>query len=98
MLTFGIILAIVAIIVCGAAMIFNLINHEWGGAFFMFLLVLLNVFILVFDIERLNAKNNGEVETKVVKDVIGYSIDSITVINGTDTTKTYTLTYWKEYE
>lgn len=98
MLTFGIILAIVAIIVCGAAMISNLINHDWGGAFFMFLLVLLNVFILVFDIERLNAKNNREFETKVIKDVIGYSIDSITVINGTDTTKTYTLTYWKEYE
>jgi len=98
MLTFGIILAIVAIIVCGGAMISDLINHYWGGAFFMSLLVLLNVFILVSDIERLNAKNSGEFETKVVKDVIGYSVDSVTVINGTDTTKTYTLTYWKDYE
>lgn len=98
MLTLGIILAIVAIVACSLVLVLSLINQEFGTAFFMTILVILNVFILVNDIDKYKAKNNGEVERKTVENVIGYSIDSTTVINGIDTTKTYTITYWKDYE
>ena len=95
---FSIIIAIIAIVFCFAAMIANLANREGGGAFLMLVLILLNGFILKNNIERYNAKKNGEYETVVVNNVIGYSTDTITVINGADTTRTYTLTYWKDYE
>ena len=98
MLTFGIVLAIVAIVACSISVVLCLINQEFGGAFFMMILAILNVFILVNDIDKYKAKKNGEVERKTVENVIGYSIDSTTVINGVDTTKTYTITYWKDYE
>ena len=95
---FAIILAIIAIVCCFAAMIVNLAHQHYGGAFLMIALILLNVFVLKYDIEKYNAKKNGEYETVVVNNVIGYSVDTITVINGADTTRTYTLTYWKDYE
>ena len=38
---------------------------------------------------------NGDVETYVIKDVKGIKMDTTTVISGTDTTRTYVLTYWK---
>ena len=98
MLTFGIIIAIIAIVCCLGAFIFDLINQEYGAAFVMLILVVLNVFILIYDIEKYNAKKNGEFDRKTVENVIGYSIDSTTVINGVDTSKTYTITYWKNYE
>ena len=56
----------------------------------MFLLLLMSIFIL--------AVNAGVYNTKTVTKVVGYDVDGTIVINGTDTTKTYTLTYWKDYD
>lgn len=98
MLTFLIILAIVAIILCLISMVHGIINGDFGNAIFFFFLILLNVFVLITNLDKYNAMKNGEVETTVVENVKGFSADTITVINGADTTRTYTITYWKDYE
>lgn len=93
MLLFLTILAGVAAIFCLVAMIRDTIDGDLGGTILFFGLFLLNVFCLINDIDTL--RNPDKVETTVVKDVVGYKVDSTMTINGADTTKTYTLTYWK---
>ena len=90
---FGIILACVAIVLCILACLNNIVQEKIGGSLFFALLVILNVYILYIDIKKYN--NPDAVETHIVHNVEGYSVDSTMTINGTDTTKTYTLTYWK---
>ena len=92
---FGIILAIVAIVCCGLALIIDLATKRIGWAIVMGISVILNAYILKIDIEKYHAKQNHEFETTIVKNVVGYNIDSTLTINGADTTKTYTITYWK---
>ena len=94
MLTFGIILAVLAIILCFSAACVSASNGHFGLSLFMAFLVGLNVYILVDDIKILNNPQH-EVETHVVKNIKEYYVDSTTVINGADTTKTYTITYIK---
>jgi hypothetical protein len=93
MLLFLTILAAVAAIFCLVAMIRDIIDGDLGGTILFFGLFLLNVFCLINDIDTL--RNPDKVETTVVKNVVGYQVDSTMTINGADTTKTYTLTYWK---
>lgn len=93
MLLFLTILAGVAAIFCLVAMIRDIIDGDLGGTILFFGLFLLNVFCLINDIDTL--RNPDKVETTVVKNVVGYQVDSTMTINGADTTKTYTLTYWK---
>lgn len=93
MLLFLTILAGVTAIFCLVAMIRNIIDGDLGGTILFFGLFLLNVFCLINDIDTL--RNPDKVETTVVKNVVGYQVDSTMTINGADTTKTYTLTYWK---
>ena len=92
-MTIGIILAIVAIICCSIAFIISIIYSDVSGAIGMLLLVFLNVFILKLNLDRHN--KSQEIQTTIVKDIQGFSIDSTLTISGADTTKTYTLTYWK---
>lgn len=94
MLIFIIILAVIAIIVCFISSIMNARIGNYGISFLMALLVGLNTYILILNINRLNNPQD-EVETYVVKNVKEYYVDSTTVINGADTTKTYTITYLK---
>ena len=89
----GIILAIVAIICCLTAFIIDVIHSNEGSAICMLLLVFLNAYILKDNLNKLN--ESQEIRTTIVKDVQEFSIDSTLVINGTDTTKTYTITYLK---
>lgn len=93
MMLFLTILAGVAAIFCLVAMIRDIIDGDLGGTILFFGLFLLNVFCLINDIDTL--RNPDKVETTVVKNVVGYQVDSTMTINGADTTKTYTLTYWK---
>jgi hypothetical protein len=90
---FGIILACVAAVICILACLNDIAQEKIGGSLFFALLAVLNVYILVVDIKKY--KNPDEYETHIVHNVEGYSVDSTMTINGTDTTKTYTLTYWK---
>ena len=92
-MTIGIILAIVAIICCSIAFIISVIYSDVSGAIGMLLLVFLNVFILKLNLDRHN--KSQEIQTTSVKDIQGFSVDSTLTISGADTTKTYTLTYWK---
>ena len=92
-MTIGIILAIVAIICCSIAFIIHVANSEIIGAIIMLLLVCVNVFILKLNLDIHN--ESQEIQTTIVKDIQGFSIDSTLTISGADTTKTYTLTYWK---
>ena len=94
MLIFVIILAALAIITCFISSIVNARVGNYGVSFLMALLVGLNTYILLLNINRLNNPQD-EVETHVVKNVKEYYVDSTTVINGADTTKTYTITYLK---
>ena len=92
-MTIGIILAIVAIICCSIAFIINVIRSDVSGSIGMLLLVFLNVFMLKLNLDRHN--KSQEIQTTIVKDIQGFSVDSTLTISGADTTKTYTLTYWK---
>lgn len=92
-MTIGIILAIVAIICCSIAFIINVICSDVSGAIGMLLLIFLNAFMLKLNLDIHN--ESQEIQTTIVKDIQGFSIDSTLTISGADTTKTYTLTYWK---
>ena len=87
---------IIAIIFCLMALIIDIINDKPGWIIVMILLLILNVTLLIRNIEDYNnSKNPDNVVTTVVYDVKGYQVDSTITINGTDTTKTYILTYWE---
>ncbi len=94
MLIFVIIFAVIAIITCIIASIMNARIGNYGVSLLMAILVGINTYILILNINRLNNQQD-EVETHVVRNVKEYYVDSTTVINGTDTTKTYTITYLK---
>ena len=89
----GIILAIAGIICCLIAFIISVANSDIIGAIIMLLLVCVNAVLLKFNLDEYNEPQ--EVQTTVVKDIQGFSVDSTLTISGADTTKTYTLTYWK---
>ncbi len=98
-MTFAIILSIIA------AIILSIIAFSWGViVFFSFIaegdkisavltaiIVFILVFITIYNICNESPKN----QTTVVKDIQGFSVDTALTISGTDTIKTYTLTYWK---
>ena len=92
-MTIGIILAIVAIICCSIAFIIDIIHYDGSNAIYMLLLILLNLFLLKLNIDKYN--ESQEIQTTIVKDIKEFSVDSTLTISGVDTTKTYTLTYWK---
>ena len=94
MLIFCIILAVIAITTCSISLILNAREGNTGASILMLLLIGLNTYILITNINRLNNPKD-EVETHVVKNVKEYYVDSTLVINGVDTTKTYTITYLK---
>ena len=92
-MTIGIIAAIVAIICCSIAFIINVANSDVLGTIIMLLLIFLNAFLLKLNIDKYN--ESQEIQTTIVKDIQGFSVDSTLTISGADTTKTYILTYWK---
>ena len=57
------------------------------------MLIFLNAFILKVNLDMHN--ESQEIQTTIVKDIKEFSVDSTLTISGVDTTKTYTLTYWK---
>ena len=59
----------------------------------MLLLIFLNAFLLKLNIDKYI--ESQEIKTTIVKDIKEFSVDSTLTISGADTTKTYTLTYWK---
>ena len=89
----GIILAIIAIICFTIVFIDSVANSNISGAISTLLLVFLNAFLLKCNIDKYNEPQ--EIQTTIVKDIQGFSVDSTLTISGADTTKTYTLTYWK---
>ena len=92
-MTIGIIAAIVAIICCSIAFIINVANSDVLGTIIMLLLIFLNAFLLKLNID--NYIESQETQTTIIKDIKEFSVDSTLTISGVDTTKTYTLTYWK---
>ena len=92
-MTIGIILAIVGIICCSITFFISVDHSDVLGAIVMLLLVFLNAFLLKCNIDKYNEPQ--EIQTTIVKDIQGFSVDSTLTISGADTTKTYTLTYWK---
>ena len=89
----GIIAAIVAIICCSIAFIINVANSDVLGTIIMLLLIFLNAFLLKLNIDKYI--ESQETQTTIIKDIKEFSVDSTLTISGADTTKTYTLTYWK---
>ena len=90
---FGIILAAVAAVLCFIACIGDFIMGKPGVGFAMGLLVLMNIYILIVDIKKYNEPK--ELHREQIEEVVKDDIDSTTVINGLDTTKTYTIYYYK---
>ena len=89
----GIIAAIVAIICFSISFIINVAHSDVLGTIIMLLLIFLNAFILKVNLDMHN--ESQEIQTTIVKDIKEFSVDSTLTISGVDTTKTYTLTYWK---
>lgn len=89
---------IIIIILCALFLIIDLIREDWGWAFVWVILLSLNI---SGGIRERNEKRENEshgkdiTETVVLHDIKGYCVDSTTIINGNDTTKTYVLTYWR---
>lgn len=94
MLIFTIILNALAIITCVIAFILNARGGYFGTSLLMAILVGVNTYCLINNINRINNPQD-EVKTYVVSNVKEYYIDSSIVINGADTTKTYIITYLK---
>ena len=97
-MTFAIILSIIAAILSiiafswGVIMFFSFIAEgDKTSAVLTAIIVSILVFITIYNICNESPKN----QTTVVKDIQGFSVDTTLTISGTDTTKTYTLTYWK---
>lgn len=91
-------LTIICIILSAIMLIINLLKGEFAWALFWTVLLSLNIYVGRLDVKekKESAKYGDDVtETRVIKDVKGFSADTITIINGADTTKTYVLTYWK---
>lgn len=89
---FSIILMIIAIVAVVISLILSLINDrtDWSIVY-LGLLVLDIVFLgkLICDYRQYNSQEY------CVEKVVKYEIKPVVIINGTDTTKTYTITYWK---
>lgn len=90
---FKIILAAVVAVFCFVACINDFIMHKHGVGIVMGLLGLMNIYILIIDIQKYNEPK--ELHREQIEEVVKYNIDSTTVINGLDTTKTYTIYYYK---
>ena len=89
----GIILAIIAIICFTIVFIDSVANSNISGAISTLLLIFINVLLLIYNIDKYI--ESQETQTTVIKDIKEFSVDSTLTISGADTTKTYTLTYWK---
>lgn len=90
---FGIVLAAIAVVCCGIACAVDLLVKKYLSAVLFGVLALVNVYILCYDIKKLNEPI--EPHRVQIENVIKYDVDSTTVINGSDTTKTYTIYYYK---
>lgn len=74
-------------------------GKDMVAAFFgiLFVIIGLILFIGFINSESIQKeKDNDNVISAVVYDVSGYQVDTNIVITDTDTTKTYTITYWRE--
>ena len=89
----GIIFAIIAIICFTIVFIDSVANSNISGAISTLLLILLNVFLLKYNIDKYI--ESQETKTTIIKYIKEFSVDSTLTISGADTTKRYTLTYWK---
>lgn len=89
----GIILSIVAIICFTIVFIDSVANSNISGAISTLLLIFINVCLLKLNIDKYI--ESQETQTTIIKDIKEFSVDSTITISGADTTKTYTLTYWK---
>lgn len=95
MIIVRIILAILAIIFCFGGAIAQFVSENIGYGLALLALGVFNIFLLEDAINDSRAKENNEPIATVVSDVAGYKVDSTIVINAADTTKTYTVTYWR---
>ena len=89
----GIILAIIAIICFTIVFIDSVANSNISGAISTLLLIFLNVLLLKYNIDKYI--ESQDTKATIIKDIKEFSVDSTLTISGADTTKTYTLTYWK---
>ena len=88
-----IILAIIAIICFTIVFIDSVANSNISGAISTLLLIFINVLLLKYNIDKYI--ESQETKATIIKDIKEFSVDSTLTISGADTTKTYTLTYWK---
>lgn len=90
---FGIIIAAVATVLCGITCLIHAIDKNFMLAFLFGLLSLLNLIIFIDDIQKYNEPK--ELHRSQIEDVVKYDVDTITTISGRDTTRTYTIYYYK---
>ena len=84
---------IVLVIVCIAFAIKCFADDSPGWGMIMIFWAVVNGMLCASNIRDL--RKEDQLQKYEVSNVKEYSIDSTMVINGTDTTRTYVLTYWK---
>ena len=89
----AIIIAAVAVILCSIASAMWASSGNVVTSIAFGTLAIINMIILGKDINDYVNEKNGGIRTTVVHDVVDYNIDSTITIKGSDTTKTYVLTY-----
>ena len=89
---FGIILSLVAALLCALSCGIHIYDKKPVGAVFFGFLSILNLVFFFLDLVNYNS---NEIEKHEIENVIRYDIDSTMTISGKDTTKTYTIYYYK---
>ena len=99
-MTPGIIICILLIAVLGTVTFVCIAKDEPIAAVTFFCFTAILGILLFFDIKEYRKSNEDDdnVISAVVYDVSKFQIDTNVVITETDTTKTYTITYWREKE
>lgn len=94
------VIGIIFLLICiAASIICNMKDKDMAAVFFWILSVIIGLilFINLINSEILQKeKDNDNVVSAVVYDVSGYQVDTNIIITDTDTTKTYSITYWRE--
>ena len=88
-------LTIILIIISVIFLIINVFAERYGLALLWTVILALNITTGITETRKEQQKNQERIHSETIYDIDGYKIDSTITINGLDTTKTYTISYWR---
>lgn len=88
-------LTIILIVLSALFLIIHLATERYGLALLWTVILALNITTGIAETKKEQQKNQERIHSETIYDIDGYKIDSTITINGLDTTKTYTISYWR---